>query len=357
MMIELKNINVKTGNFTLQNISLQLEAGKFQVLLGPSGSGKTILLETIAGLINPTTGCILFDGNDVTCLPPEKRELSYLPQDNALFPHKNVYENIAFGLKLKGLSLTVINEKVSHITSTLNISHLLNRSVRNLSGGEQQRVALARALVLEKPILILDEPTSSLHETMQENFCLLLKEIQQKYNLTVLMTTHHKDSAFMLADTLHFIENGKLSLSIASSKLYNAPLPLRVAELLGITNVLTMKKISDNPEMFYCTEINTNFKLSNIPDNIPDEFQLGIKPVDIRVIKKEEKHLLHSNSFNATVEQLFFKESDALVFLKIPVTECVIKMELSAYNLKKMDIQKGITIQCKIKEEYTRIIY
>ena len=171
------------------------------------------------------------------------------------------------------------------------------------------------------------------------------------------MTTHHKDSAFMLADTLHFIENGQVLTSIASSKFFNAALPLRVAELLGITNVFTLKKIADKPKMYECAALQTNFELSTLPENGSDEFLLGVKPVDIRIIKEDEQHLQHTNRFCGRVEQIFYKENDALVFLKIPTTGFSIKIELSVYNLKKMNIQAGMNIQCKIKEEYSKILY
>lgn len=207
--------------------------------LGPSGSGKTLLLETIAGLTNHTSGAILLDGKDVTTFSPEKRNLSYLPQDNTLFPHKNVFQNIAYGLTLKKkLPAQEIQHRILKIAEILEITNLLERSIANLSGGEQQRVALARALVLQNKILLLDEPTSSLHETMQENFCLMLNEIKQKFNLTVLMATHHKDSAFMLADSLHFIENGSLLFSSKTSTFFHQPIPLSVANIMGMSKYI-----------------------------------------------------------------------------------------------------------------------
>lgn len=357
-MIELNSILVNTGKFTLDNISTHFEAGKFHVLLGPSGSGKTILLETIAGLINPKSGTITLNGQNITKFSPENRNLSYLPQDNALFPNKNVFENIAFGLRLKNrLSAQEINDKISDIALKLNIEDILKRSTANLSGGEQQRVALARAVVLENPFLLLDEPTSSLHETMQEDFCLLLKDIQRNLNLTILMTTHHKDSAFLLADKLHFIENGKLLLSTESSKITSIPIPIKIASLLGITNLFEIYKVENSNNMFHCPQLNINLMLSQIPDNFTHEIRLGVKPVDIRVIKEEEKNNSHMNSFNAYVTEIFYKESDALVYLTIHETGFNLKMELSIYNMNKLNIQKGIHIQCKIKEEHSRIIY
>lgn len=356
-MIELKNIHIRFQSFSLTDVSLNIEESKFHVLLGPTGSGKTILLETITGILKPAHGRIYIQQKDATDLLPEHRNISYLPQDYSLFPHKNVYENIAFGLKIRKFTDKVIHDKVTQMASLLNISHLLNRSIYNLSGGEQQRVALARALVLNNPVLILDEPTSSIHEAMQENFCLLLKKLQKQFNLTILITTHHKDSAFMVADVLHFIDNGKILLSADIEKINHIPLPLKVAELLGISNVITMRKTENDQNIYYCSELNTNFHFTPAFHKNLTTFKIGIKPVDIRIVKKNEEHLNPVNSFYSIVEHIIFKENDAIVFINNLSTNFQMKIELSAYHLNKMNISAGSTILCKIKEEYIRMLY
>lgn len=356
-MIELEKIYVTAGKFILKNISARFEKGKFHVLLGSSGSGKTVLLETIAGLINPDRGRILLNGQDISHLPPETRKFSYLPQDIALFPNKNVFENIAFGLELNNkISSQEIKNKVLDIAQKLNIIHILNRSIHNLSGGEQQRVALARALVINSPFILLDEPLSALHETMQESFCLLLRNIQKNLNIGILMTTHQKDCAFLVADQLHFIENGELLLSANTMEITTIPLPTKIATLLGISNLLEIHKLANIPNTFYCPQLNTNLLLSKIENNNAYQIQIGVRPIDIRVIKPEDRDKEHINSFDAYVEDILYKENDALVFLKIPHTGYYLKMELSIYNLHKMNIQRGNSIQCKIKEEHIRVI-
>lgn len=356
-MIELKNVHVQFQSFSLSDISLNIEESKFHVLLGPTGSGKTILLETITGILQPTRGRIYIQQKDVTDLLPEHRNISYLPQDYALFPHMNVYENISFGLKIRKVTDKVIHDKVTQMASLLNITHLLNRSIHNLSGGEQQRVALARTLVLNNPVLILDEPTSSIPEAMQENFCLLLKKLQKQFNLTILMTTHHKDSAFIVADILHFIDNGKILLSADIEKMTHIPLPLKVAELLGISNVINMQKTENDQNTYYCRELNKNFQFTPTFHKNLTTFKIGIKPVDIRIVKKNEEHLNPVNSFYSIVEHIVCKENDVIVFIKNPSTGFQMKIELSAYHLNKMNILAGDTILCKIKEEYIRMLY
>lgn len=350
-MIELRNITIKAGQFLLENVCLKAESNKFHVLLGPSGSGKTLLLETIAGLISPVSGELYLSGKAVNNVPSENRNISYLPQDNALFPHKNVFENIAFGLKLrKHFTPEVIKEKVNDIASKLNISHILNRSVVNLSGGEQQRVALARTLILNTPILLLDEPTSSLHESMQEDFCLLLKKLQKEFQITVLMTTHHKDSAFLVADNLHFIDKGTIRLSADIKSIYQSSLPKNIAHLLGVSNFFTLIPTNEK-KRFVCKELNTTFTFSK--KNIENTIQcIGVKPENIRIIKEEDLHNEYPNRFLAKVEDILYKENDCLVLLKVPETSFQLKMQISIYNLNKLNITVGKILHCKIKEEF-----
>lgn len=352
-MIKILNVNIHTQHFFLKDINLFFEPSKFHVLLGPSGSGKTLLLETIAGLVKPDKGDIYFAEKKISHLPPEKRNISYLPQDVSLFPNKNVFDNIAFGLQIQQKwSKEEIKNTVYDISKKLNIEHLLNRNTFNLSGGEQQRVALARALVLKQPVILLDEPTSSLHETMQEDFCLLLKNIQKEYHLTFIMTTHHKDNAFMVADFLHFIENGKIWLSTEPTQIYQQGLPKKIAELMGISNFFTL---NDN---FFCKELNTSFTLSKmINKSNMNMLYLGVKPENIRVIKDEDIHKEFPNRFIAKVDDLLHKENDTIAILSIPETNFKIKMLISTYTLKKLNIHIGKIIHCKIKEEHIFEVY
>lgn len=354
-MIRLENISLKAGNFALSNINIHLENSKFHVLLGSTGSGKTLVLELIAGLIPAETGEVFIQQNKITKYPPEQRNIAYLPQDNALFPHKNVRQNISYGLELtKKYTKYEINQKVNSIAETLSINHLLNRSTKGLSGGEQQRVALARALVMDRKILLLDEPTSALHESMQEDFCLLLKELQKKFNLTIIMTTHHKDSAFLVADFLHFIDNGALQLSSSPSQVYKSELPKNIALLLGITNFLTIKRTSITNE-YFCNELQRNLTFKNISNHL-EAFWIGIKPENIRLIKNEDVLSIHENKLKVVVEKIFLKESNALVILRDTHSNFCLKMNISIYNINKLSIELGEIMYCRIKEELITIV-
>jgi len=358
-MVFLENISVKAGDFRIDNLSMELKKGAFNVLLGPTGSGKTLLLEVIAGLVAPSGGKVWINSIDALHLPPEKRNLSYLPQDHALFPHKDVFGNIAYGLELRRCAETEITEKAHEIAEALKIAHLLGRKVQRLSGGEQQRVALARALVLDSPLLLLDEPTSALHETMQEDFSLMLKRIHETYKFTVLMATHHKDSAFLLADTLHFIEQGSILLSAATHEVFHKPLPRKVAELLGIKNFLTMEKTGDQGSLFIyrCRELDAFFTFSPAFCTGQPSFCLGVRPGDIRVVKKEELGRPQKNAFPVVVENILLKEKDALVVLKSTQTGFLLAMHLPIYTCRKLGLARESEILCKIKEgDVSRIV-
>lgn len=358
-MVFLENISKKAGDFRIEGLSMELKKGAFNVLLGPTGSGKTLLLEIIAGLVAPSGGKVWINSMDAAHLPPEKRNCSYLPQDHALFPHKNVFRNIAFGLELRRCTETEIQDKVKTMAEALKIGHLLDRKVQRLSGGEQQRVALARALVLDTPLLLLDEPTSALHETMQEDFGLMLKKIHETYKFTALMATHHKDSAFLLADTLHFIDQGSLLLSAPARDVFRIPLPHKVAELLGINNFLLLEKTGaqDGLFVYHCRELDTVFSFSQAFCAGQPAFCLGVKPEDIRVVKAEERGLPQKNAFPAEVEDVLLKENDALVVLKSLKTGFRLSMRLPIYTCRKLGLARKGEILCKIKEGHvSRIV-
>ena len=174
-MVKVEELRVDLEGFTLGPLSFDVNRGEFFTIIGPTGSGKTVLLETIAGLNTPCRGRIVLDDRDITHLPPEKRGISLVYQDFALFPHMNVFENIAYGLRIKGDRN--IERKVKEISEHLSISHLLGRDPETLSGGEKQRVSLARALVVDPPLLLMDEPFSSLDPRTRVSFRKLSKEL------------------------------------------------------------------------------------------------------------------------------------------------------------------------------------
>jgi len=209
-MLEVKNLYYRIGDFELKDISFSVKRGEYAVILGPSGSGKTTLFELIAGFRKPLRGNVLLNGKEITNLPPEERNISVLYQDYLLFPHLNVFENIAFGLRKKVRDPEEVEKIVSNLAEEIGIRHLLGRDIEGLSGGERQRVALARALAVRPALLLLDEPFSALDVKNREHLRKLVKRLSEEWNLTVLHITHDIADAENLADKVILINRGKI---------------------------------------------------------------------------------------------------------------------------------------------------
>ena len=204
-MIHLTNVSLSAGAFSLENVAMRVPDGHYAILMGATGTGKTTLLEAIAGLSPITSGSIVLGRRDITRLRPAERNIGYLPQDGALFKKMNVRDNLAFALVARGATKQAIDQRVQELAALLGISHLIDRGVRNLSGGEKQRVALGRALASKPEILLLDEPLSALDERTRNQMYQLLRDVQRDSPVTVLHVTHHLADARALADMLFHI--------------------------------------------------------------------------------------------------------------------------------------------------------
>ena len=226
-MIRIENISKDWKEFKLDDVSIQIEDGEYFVILGPSGSGKTMLLELMAGIWDPDSGKIFMGGKEITRLPPEQRGVGFVYQDYMLFPHKTVFENIAFGLKMAKLPHDEIKNKVNEMMKVLRIEHLANRLPRTLSGGEQQRTALARALIIHPRVLLMDEPLSALDKNTRDDLMQELKQLHQNFDVTIVHVTHNFDEALMLAeqdgivflDEIHQRSSDTLQISLLQTSL------------------------------------------------------------------------------------------------------------------------------------------
>lgn len=237
-MLELRGLSKRLGGFALENLSAEVPAGEYFVLLGPSGVGKTVLLEMIAGISPPDRGRILWKGCDITGVPAQRRRFVLMYQDYALFPHLSVGGNIAFGLKACGTPRREIAPRVAAMAEKLGIPHLLVRRVEALSGGEQQRVALARALVTAPELLLLDEPLAALDTNTRLRLRGELKQVQQQTGTTFVHVTHDLDEAMALGDRVGVMLNQRLHQVGKPEELFHSPSDYDVACFLGMRNVL-----------------------------------------------------------------------------------------------------------------------
>ena len=244
-IIRLENVSMDFGETkVLKNLSLEIERHKFVTLLGPSGCGKTTTLRIIGGFEKPTAGKVFYEGKDITDIPPHKRKLNTVFQKYALFPHMDVYENVAFGLRLKKMSNQVVEEKVTSMLKLVGLQGYEKRDIDALSGGQQQRVAIARALVNEPEGLLLDEPLGALDLKLRKEMQIELKKIQQKLGITFIYVTHDQEEALTMSDTIVVMRGGVIQQMGTPQDIYNEPENAFVADFIGESNIIDgiMKK-------------------------------------------------------------------------------------------------------------------
>ena len=245
-LIELKNITKEyDGDLALDNVSLYIRDGEFLTLLGPSGCGKTTLLRIIAGFITPTSGEVYIDGADMNGVPPHKRQVNTVFQKYALFPHLNVFDNIAFGLKLKHRPKAEIEEKVNAMLKLVNLEGYGKRWIDQLSGGQQQRIAIARALVNEPKVLLLDEPLGALDLKLRKEMQVELKRMQQQLGITFIFVTHDQEEALTMSDTIVVMKDGLIQQIGRPTDIYNEPKNPFVADFIGESNIVPGVMLDD----------------------------------------------------------------------------------------------------------------
>ncbi|MCX0381467.1 spermidine/putrescine ABC transporter ATP-binding protein [Clostridium perfringens] len=297
-IIELKGITKSYGKDTiLDNLSLNIKKNEFLTLLGPSGCGKTTTLKIIAGFETADSGQVVFENNIINDIPPYERQLNTVFQKYALFPHMNVYENIAFGLKLKKMPKDVIDQKVKEMLKLVALEGYENRDIEALSGGQQQRVAIARALVNEPKVLLLDEPLGALDMKLRKGMQIELKRIQQKLGITFIFVTHDQEEALTMSDTIVVMNKGEIQQMGSPEDIYNEPANSFVAKFIGESNIvdgimLDDFKVEFGGRIFDC--VDKGFEKN-------EAIEVVIRPEDFEMVKYENGML------KGTVTSVIFK--------------------------------------------------
>ncbi|MDD7123160.1 MAG: ABC transporter ATP-binding protein [Clostridiales bacterium] len=297
-MIHLENISKEyDGATVLSDINLYILKNEFLTLLGPSGCGKTTTLRLIGGFEYPTTGRVIFEGKDITDVPPYKRRVNTVFQKYALFPHLNVRDNIAFGLKIKKMSRGEIDRRVDKMLSLVNLAGYGKRSVDSLSGGQQQRIAIARALVNEPDVLLLDEPLGALDLKLRKEMQLELKSMQQQLGITFIYVTHDQEEALTMSDTIVVMNSGRI-LQIGPPKtIYDEPKNAFVARFIGESNIIRGTMVHD--ELVSFSGVDFPCVDSGFGENVPVD--VVIRPEDIVIVGEDIGQL------TGTVTSVLFK--------------------------------------------------
>ncbi len=330
------------GNVVLDDINLYVNKGEFLTLLGPSGCGKTTLLRLIAGFLQPDEGKIMMEWDrkggksvyqDVAGIPPHQRPLNTVFQRYALFPHLDVYDNIAFGLKLKDVPKDEIDKRVRKVLKLVSMNDYEDRDVESLSGGQQQRVAIARAIVNQPKVLLLDEPLAALDLKMRQDMQIELKEMHQKLGITFIYVTHDQEEALTLSDTIVVMNEGKIQQIGKPIDIYNEPVNSFVADFIGESNILNGTMVEDRKVSFIGHEF----------DCVDEGFGEDV-PVDV-VIRPEDIYIMGQTKgaqFEGTVKSCTFKGVHYEMFVD---TDSGNELQIHDYNAFEVGSTVGMLIR------------
>jgi len=281
----------------LNDFNLSIRDGEFVTLLGPSGCGKTTTLRIIGGFVKPDKGDVFFNDKKINDLPPHKREVNTIFQKYALFPHLNVYDNVAFGMRVHGKSESNIKSSIKEMLNLVNLNGFAHRNVNLLSGGQQQRVAIARALANEPKVLLLDEPLGALDLKLRKDMQVELKKIQQQTGITFLFVTHDQEEALSMSDTVVVMDKGQIQQIGTPQDIYNEPKNAFVADFIGESNILdgVMK------EDFWAEFAGQKFQCVDRGFQPDEPVDVVIRPEDIDVVESDASHI------SGTVTSVNFK--------------------------------------------------
>ena len=339
-MLKINDIRLKFRNFSLERISLEVKENECLSIIGPTGSGKSCLLRSVAGIYKISRGEIILNDRPIHSLPPEDRNIGLVFQDHTLFPNLNVYDNVAFGLKARKMRRDKIAEKVREYADLFKITHLLNRSIKRLSGGEKQRVALARALVIEPTILLLDEPFSALDRLIHGRLITEFKKIFKMKKMMVVHVTHDQDEASVLADRIAVIKDGRIIQMDRVDEIFKRPNCRFVADFVNTQNVFTGQVVPDKEEKAILWDT-LRIKCGDIRENGTVHF--CIRPEYVHLYKQPPGSA-HANIFECVIKEITTVEA----ITRIDVTLKDNNRQVMAYEIVRNEAQDHYRIGEKI---------
>jgi len=350
--IELVSLSKSFDDLAVDDVNLVVPSGEFFSLLGPSGCGKTTTLRLIAGFEQPTSGRVLLDGTDVTNVPPNKRNVNTVFQSYALFPFLNVFDNVAFGLRNRGVGKS---ETRSRVLATLELVHLTafeKRRPAQLSGGQQQRVALARALVLGLAVLLLDEPLGALDAKLRRSLKVELKALQERVGITFLYVTHDQEEALTMSDRLAVMRAGRIVQLGAPQEIYDEPADTYVADFLGVSNLMEVTVIERGPGEQCRVELGESVLSADFGgQGTPSRAHAVIRPERVRI---EEFGSTGPNRVPAMVERLVYLGSATQVMLRLAAGAQV--QALVQNDGGRADLAQGTPVHVHLAPDALRVL-
>lgn len=358
-MIKIEGLTILFDTFKIVDLDIQIEEGGFHFLLGPTGSGKTLILESIIGLRKPKRGRIWVGDREVQGLPPERRGISYVPQDLALFPHLKVKENILYGIRARELDMKVYEAYVQSLVEVMRIEHLLERYPAHLSGGEKKRVALLRALAPKPKLLLLDEPFSGLDPSIKVDIQHLLKNLHTSFHTTTLCVTHDFEEAYFLGDGITIFIDGEVEQVGKRDDVFLKPQSKKVAQFLGAKN-LYRAKVLRNEESSQRLTLGINGLQFSIPMSLyRDKMKVGkkvdlfIRPEEVMIIREGKlvKDSLRQNIFEGEIMDIADKEKYYTVYFQTMEGKILFEISIPKYAFRNLNLSIGKMVRIALREE------
>lgn len=355
-MIEIEALELNLGEFILNDFYLKIKRGEYYVFLGPSGVGKTVLLETIAGFHRLKRGKIILNGVDVTNIPPEGRNIAYVPQTLGIFPHLTVEENILFGAKAKKMGTKSTLPEIHKLAETFGISGLLKRYPDELSEGEKRRIALARALVVKPELLLLDEALSSLDQPQRNQLQHFIKSLHEEIKFTALHVTHDFEEAFLLGDVVSVLLDGRVQQTGKRNEMYFHPRTKAVAEFLGFKNIFRgeIRNTQESIIKIYTDEtgeieVARTFRNEHLKTG--DRVYWGVRPEEVRILRDSSQDERKDNPFSGKIIQVFEKGFSHTLIFNLNNSVVCFEIEIPHAAYRKLGIKQGMDVVVTIGKE------